>query len=99
MIGFDKKQNQYFIDRTNSGNVAFYKSFAARHTAPRLTAGKNMNISLIIDVASIELFADNGLTVMTEILFPSKPYNQLRLQSTVPVKTISFSSLKSIWHN
>jgi fructan beta-fructosidase len=99
VIGFDKKQNQYFIDRTKSGNTAFYKSFAAKHTAPRLTAGENMNISLIIDVASVELFADDGLTVMTEIFFPSKPCDQLHVQSTVPVKTISFSSLKSIWHN
>jgi len=99
VIGFDKKQNQYFIDRSKSGNTAFYKSFAARHVAPRLAPTKNINISLIVDVASIELFADNGLTVMTEIFFPSKPCDQFHVQSTVPIKTISFSGLKSIWHN
>jgi len=99
VIGFDKKQNQYFINRGKSGNVAFYKSFAARHTAPRLAPGKNINMSLIIDVASVELFADDGLTVMTEIFFPSKPYDQLHVRSTVPIKKISFSALESIWHN
>ena len=35
VIGYDKKQNQYFIDRTKSGKTDFQKDFAARHFAPR----------------------------------------------------------------
>src|SRR4029079_19502826 len=37
LSGYDKKQNEYFIDRTKSGNTDFYKGFAAKHTAPRLS--------------------------------------------------------------
>ena len=36
VIGFDKKQNQYFIDRTKSGKTDFQKDFAARHIAPQI---------------------------------------------------------------
>jgi fructan beta-fructosidase len=64
VIGFDKKQNQYFIDRTASGKTDFQTGFAARHVAPRFVNTDKMNISLIIDVSSVELFADDGLTVM-----------------------------------
>ena len=86
VIGFDKTANQYFIDRTKSGNTAFAKDFAAKHVAPRLTDNAAIKITMIIDVSSIELFADDGLTVMTEIFFPNQPYNQIRLQSNDGVK-------------
>ncbi len=98
-IGFDKKENRYFSDRTKSGKTEFQKDFAAVHTAPRFTDDGKMNISLIIDVSSVELFADDGLTVMTEIFFPTKTYGKINLESTenVRIKQLEYVSLKSIW--
>ncbi|MFI5131285.1 MAG: glycoside hydrolase family 32 protein [Chitinophagales bacterium] len=81
-IGYDKMNNQYFIDRTRSGKTDFQNEFAARHTAPRFAAGSKMNLVLLIDVSSVELFADDGLTVMTEIFFPNQPYNRIYIQSS-----------------
>ena len=98
-IGFDKKMNGYFIDRTLSGKADFQDHFAAKHTAPRISSNQTINMSIIIDESSIELFADDGLSVMTEIYFPGKPYNHIQIEtkkSTV-VKKIQYSSLKSIW--
>jgi fructan beta-fructosidase len=99
IIGYDKKQNQYFIDRSKSGKTEFQKEFAARHVAPRFTDNTKMNISLLIDVSSVELFADDGLTVMTEIFFPNKPYNQIHLESSdnILIKKLEYINLKSIW--
>ena len=59
-----------------------------------------MNITLVIDVSSVELFADDGLTVMTEIFFPNKPYNQIHIQSpeSVLIKKLEYINLSSIWH-
>ncbi len=98
VIGFDKKQNNYFIDRTKSGKTDFQKEFAGRHVAPRFTNNRKMNISLLIDVSSVELFADDGLTVMTEIFFPNKPYNQIHIQSpeNAVIKKIEYINLKNI---
>ena len=98
IVGYDKKQNQYFIDRSKSGKTAFQKEFAARHVAPRFTGNTNMNISLLIDVSSVELFADDGLTVMTAIFFPNKPYNQIHLESSDKgvIKKLDYINLKSI---
>jgi fructan beta-fructosidase len=99
VIGYDKKQNQYFIDRTKSGKIDFQKDFAARHVAPRFTDNGKMNLSLVIDASSVELFADDGLTVMTEVFFPNKPYSQIRLQSSdnAVIKKLEYINLKSIW--
>ncbi len=98
LIGFDKKTNHYFIDRTISGNTNFNAAFAAKHTAPRISTSNTINISLIIDAASAELFADDGLTNMTEIFFPSKPYNQIHLQSAenIIITKLEYVRLKSI---
>ncbi len=97
VIGYEAKQHRYFIDRTKSGKIDFQKDFAARHFAPRLTENAAMKMSLVIDVSSVELFADDGLTVMTEIFFPVKPYNQWRLESDhhLLIKKFEYLTLKS----
>ena len=99
IVGYDKSKNQYFIDRIKSGNVNFQKDFAGRHVAPRVAENNKMDLSLIIDVSSVELFADGGLSVMTEIFFPAKPYNKIDIQSSdgALIKRLEYSNLSSIW--
>lgn len=99
VIGYDKATNTYFIDRTKSGKVAFEKDFAAKHTAPRLSAKENVDLSLIIDNASVELFADNGLTVMTEIFFPDTPFSKITIQSpdNFKIKSIQYNKMRTMF--
>jgi fructan beta-fructosidase len=99
LIGYDKASNNYFIDRTNSGKVSFEKGFAARHTAPRFSTAAKMDMTLIIDNASVELFADNGLSVMTEIFFPNSLFSNITIQSdnNFKIKSLKFNKMKSIW--
>ena len=99
LIGYDQGANHYFIDRTNSGKTSFEKGFAKRHTAPRFSQKTNMDMTLIIDNASVELFADNGLSVMTEIFFPNALLSNINISSTAgfKMKSLEFNRLKSIW--
>jgi fructan beta-fructosidase len=99
VIGYDKGANQYYIDRSKSGKVDFHKEFAARHVAPRFVKSSKMDMTLVIDVASVELFADEGLSVMTEIFFPNKPYNKITLESPrgILVKKLTYAKLNGIW--
>lgn len=99
VIGYDRTSNNYFIDRTNSGKVSFEKGFAGRHTVPRLSTESNMDMTLIIDNASVELFADNGLSVMTEIFFPNTLYSNVAIQSAdnFQIKSLQYNKMKSIW--
>ena len=99
LIGYDKSSNNYFIDRTQSGFVSFEKDFAAKHTAPRISGKSNVQLTLIIDDASVELFADNGLSVMTEIFFPKNSYSSLGIQSPdhLKIKSLKFEKLKSMY--
>lgn len=99
VLGYDKASNSYFIDRTQSGKVGFEKGFAARHTAPRFSTSENIDLTLVIDRASAELFADNGLSVMTEIFFPDSDYSTFSIQSAdrSTISSVQMSRMKSIY--
>ena len=99
LIGYDQATNSYFLDRTNSGKVSFEKGFARKHTAPRFVSDAAMDMTLIIDQSSVELFADDGLTVMTQIFFPTSPYNHMKIESPAEFKldSIEYTPLKRIW--
>ncbi|WP_336727954.1 glycoside hydrolase family 32 protein [Paraflavisolibacter sp. H34] len=99
VIGYDQKANRYFIDRSKAGNSDFHKEFAARHTAPRFSQEGKMNITLIVDVSSVELFADGGLSVMTGIFFPSQSFTRAALRSAggAVVNNLVYRNLKPVW--
>ena len=99
VIGYDAAAKQYFIDRQESGNTSFEKGFAARHTARRVSNKPDLDLTLIIDVASVELFADNGLTAMTQVFFPDSPYTNITIHSpnNLLIQKLDFSHLKSMY--
>ncbi len=81
VIGYDRSTDQYQIDRRLAGQVDFHPQFAGRHTAPRIAAGPGVELQLFLDATSVELFADDGLTVMTSLFFPRQPLATMRLVS------------------
>ena len=99
VIGFDKKANQYYIDRSKAGKIDFEKGFGAKHTAPRISVDAGTDVTLVVDVASVELFADGGLTVMTDIVFPNKTLNKVSIKSVdgLMLKSLSYSKIDGIW--
>ncbi|OLY90601.1 fructan beta-fructosidase [Cnuella takakiae] len=74
VLGYDAATNSFYMDRRASGKISFEPGFAAIHRAPRFSATPNIKLTLIVDKASVELFADDGLTVMTQIFFPDNDY-------------------------
>lgn len=99
VIGYDENKKEFFMDRRASGNTDFEKGFAAWHTAPRVSDKQNLDITLIIDLASVELFADNGLTAMTQVFFPDSPFTTITFQSpeNLLIQTVNFSHLDSMY--
>ncbi|WP_299062167.1 glycoside hydrolase family 32 protein [uncultured Polaribacter sp.] len=82
LFGYDNLTKTFFINRKNSGNVKFSQKFANKvSVAPRTSINKNLTGTILLDKTSIELFYDNGETVMTEIFFPNMPFDKLSIQS------------------
>jgi sucrose-6-phosphate hydrolase SacC (GH32 family) len=60
----------------------------------------DIQLLIYLDHASIELFADYGRCVMTEIFFPSKPLDKAEIIShagPIQLEQGKISTLKSIW--
>lgn len=100
VIGYDKKTNEYYIDRTQSGASDFTKGFASKAVAPRFSNSNQFRLTLLVDAASVELFADNGLTTMTSVFFPKSILNQVHVQSPdrhFVLQSLQVKGLKGIW--
>jgi fructan beta-fructosidase len=76
-IGCDVRQKKLFVDRTRSGKVDFSAKFPVRHQAPLDLGSSGGNFTCYIDVASVEVFADQGRVVLSELFFPNENFNQL----------------------
>lgn len=73
-FGINTKDKCFFIDRKKSGNLSFSDVFANTISkAPFAEDFDTMEVKIIVDKTSIEVFYNNGKTVMTEIFFPEKP--------------------------
>lgn len=100
-IGFDPADNQFFTDRSGSGDHSFSDAFAeAVQQAPRIVASDQPIImDIILDVSSMELFADQGATVMTSIHFPTQPFSTIKLIATEgsSLQAATVTNLSSIW--
>lgn len=98
IIGYDNKTGNYYIDRTHAGKSDFENGFAKKHIALRIAKSKNIKLSLVVDVASVELFADDGLTVMTDVFFPHSLMDGLKLSSekSTTLSDLSIFGIKKV---
>lgn len=77
---YDLARRQFVMDRSESGTVDFSKDFPAVTVAPADT-DKELTLRLFVDRSSIEAFGEDGKFVMTNLVFPSLPYNKMRFAS------------------
>lgn len=83
-IIMDAKNKRVMLDRSRSGLTAFNDFFAGgkqEMPMPHLPNGP-VEIRILIDHSSIELFVNQGQYVMTNQMFPKAPYTTFLLQAT-----------------
>jgi fructan beta-fructosidase len=98
VVGYDCKSNRYYIDRTKAGQNKFSKQFQPKAYAPRLSTSLTSDMEMVVDASSIELFADGGLSNLTGVFFPKKPYTRLSIVNNgMEIEHLQIQPLKSIW--
>ena len=78
VMKYDAKAQTFSMDRTKSGKMDFSTDFPAVTKAP--TFGKISQLRIFIDKSSIEVFDAEGKMAMTNLVFPNKPYNKVKIQ-------------------
>lgn len=93
---YDTVRKQFVMDRSASGIVDFSRDFPAVTVAPVEDTNK-IHLRLFVDSSSIEAFGEEGKFVMTNLVFPTVPYNKLILESDkdgYTVKSLSVYKLQ-----
>lgn len=93
IVSYDHAQKQFIVNRSRAGQTDFSDKFAAENsTAPRISNSEDLNAIIILDKTSIEMFFDDGKTVMTEIFFPNQPWDEFSFSG---LEDFTVSNLKA----
>ena len=77
VMKYDAAQQLFSVDRTRS-YASFSEAFPVKTVAP--TYGDIKQLRIFIDNCSIESFDAEGKMVMTNLVFPSEPYNTIKVK-------------------
>ena len=75
---YDAQKQTFSMNRTHSGDVSFSEAFPCETIAP--TYGSIRQLRIFIDRCSIEAFDAEGKMAMTNLVFPSEPYNTIKVK-------------------
>lgn len=78
VMTYKAKDETFSMDRTLSGKTDFSSDFAAITTAP--VYGKMNKLRIFIDKSSIEVFDNDGKMAMTNLVFPTRPYDKVTIK-------------------
>jgi len=73
-IGYDASSKKLFVDRSGCTNNSFNKEFASlsRYETSLTPAGGKIKLHIFFDNSIVEVFANNGVAVMTTQIFPDE---------------------------
>jgi fructan beta-fructosidase len=71
VIGYAPIEQQLYVDRGRAGDNSFSPRFDDRHAATVPLRDGAFRLHVFVDVCSVEVFADEGRVVLSELIFPS----------------------------
>jgi fructan beta-fructosidase len=98
-IGYDRAKGAVYLDRSRAGQADFHPQFAARHHAPVTLRDGKLPLRILVDGGSVTVFAGQGETVLTDLVFPDRTANGVALFSeggTASVTGLSVWSMTPI---
>jgi fructan beta-fructosidase len=85
VVGVDRAKGQISVDRRHSGATSFSPDFPARAVAPlKHPQAGAIRLQIVVDRNSVEVFAENGETVLTDLIYPQAASRGLALYATGP---------------
>jgi len=101
LIGVDTKKQTLFVDRSRSSGVSFDEHFPRRDAGPiTLVEGKSVKLHIFVDRESVEIFGNDGETVISETIFPKQGSDRIEVYSLggrARVLKMDVWNLKSIY--
>ena len=104
VVGYDTSKAQLYVDRSQCAEAHFNKAFPSRTVAPlSLRPGEPLPLRIFVDRSSVEVFAQDGRRVMTNLVYPKPDSTGIRLDLaqgavTQSAVTMDVWRLRSIWN-
>ncbi len=100
LIGYNATSGEVFVDRTRSGADDFHPKSAGRHSGPFEAEDGRMTLHVFVDWSSVEVFAGQGETVITDRIFPDPESDGVALYAkggTARLVSLDVWKLDSVW--
>ncbi|MCY9663539.1 GH32 C-terminal domain-containing protein [Paenibacillus alginolyticus] len=102
VLHYDAKTSQLSLDREESGITSFEKGFAEKMTAPLQLKDHKIKLRIYVDESSVEVFAGDGESVISSIIFPDPTSNGLELEATEGTVILNHADvypMRTIWRD
>jgi len=102
IIGYDAQSEKLFIDRAGVGDTSFNSQYPtlSRYETTLATSNHKIKLQVFFDNSIIEVFANNGTTVMTAQIFPGQGDNGIELFSdggSTKFESVRVWKMRSAW--
>ena len=98
VVGVTAQPLELFVDRRRSRATPFHDAYPGRHAGPITWRGETLSMRVLFDQSVLEVFGNDGETVITERVYPTRPYDRLELvDETRSIATAKLWSLRSVW--
>lgn len=99
-IGYNRAEQSLFIDRSLSGNTSFAELFSKRQSAILQPINRRVQLRIFVDASSVEVFANDGQVVFSDLILPDSQDTGMRLYSKngeIKIINVNVYRLHSIW--
>lgn len=100
VVEYDIAKDRLSVDRTNSGESDFHPAFAGKHGGPLRESNGAIELHVFVDTSSIEVFGNDGETVITERIFPAPGSQGVEMFATggeATLRSLTAWKLSSAW--
>lgn len=99
-IGYNNLDKFFYVDRTHATGIVFSDKFAGIQVVPYIVTTPEIEWRFIIDVSSVEFFTAGGRIVITNVFYPSDPFDIIELfteNGKIDYTQGTITELHSIW--
>ena len=99
IIGYRAEASVIYTDRRNSGKTDFSEKFASTTQEMPVPELQKMKFDIFLDRSSVEMFLNDGRYSMTNQVFPSEAFSEVKIQAgqAENISNLKISKMKRIW--
>lgn len=97
VLSYNAATRRLILDRRRSGDIGFHEKFASAESAPLVLEDGALKLRIVVDHCSVEVFAQDGKVVLTDLVFPEPGSARNRLAVTggqATVRTLAVTAIR-----